>query len=140
MSEPAAIACTAASATDIEVVIAGCDRSSAIATPPKRISPRRRSVDTALDRVAGVTKSSVAYEAFEITMAGTPARIAAANGTRSRLRSCASESPTDASPSSGDWVAAPRPGKCDAALIIPARLYAATTAVANAAVDAGRSE
>ena len=44
------------------VVIAGCDRSSAIATPRKFISPRSRSVETAFDSVAGVTKSSVAYD------------------------------------------------------------------------------
>jgi hypothetical protein len=59
MSEPAAIAFTAASATDMLVVIAGWERSSAIATPRKPISSRSRSVDTARESVAGVTKSSV---------------------------------------------------------------------------------
>ncbi len=62
MSDPAAIACTAATATDMLEVIAGCERSSAIATPRKFISPRSRSVEIAFDWVAGVTKSSVAYE------------------------------------------------------------------------------
>ena len=60
---------------------------------------RRREVVHRVERVA------------DSTTPGTPASIAARNGSRSRLRSSARSSPTVAGPSSVDWSAAPRPGE-----------------------------
>ena len=117
MSAPARRARTAASGTVWSAVMAGSARSSVIATPWKCSSRRSRPVTTSVESEAGTVKSLNGIERVpDDHDAGTPASIAAWNGQQVARRSSSRPSPTVAGPSSVDWSAEPRPGKCAAAL------------------------